>query len=105
MKKFVGMIPVAFMILLGGCTQVTPAQIQAATTQLCGFVPTAVVISSFIPQVGPFAATAGSVAQAICTALATQVPATQGGRRRLAGNVSLTVSVGGTTVQVVGHYK
>ena len=105
MRKILLSIAATLPLLVGACTPPTTAQIQQATTQLCGFVPTAVVITSFIPQVAPFGATAGEIATAICTALQQQAPTTQGAKRRLAGNVSLVVNVHGATVQVSGHYK
>ena len=103
MRKILLSIAATLPLLVGACTPPTTAQIQQATTQLCGFVPTAVVITSFIPQVAPFGATAGEIATAICTALQQQT--NLGTKRRLAGNVSLVVNVHGATVQVSGHYK
>jgi predicted lipoprotein len=102
MKRFLTTAAVASSIALGACTPPTTQQIQNATLATCNFLPTAVVIASFVPGAGPYLVTANGIAQAICSALAAQQPLSA--KRKEAGQVTLTVFVNGASVNVTGHY-
>lgn len=102
MKKFMQTVGVCSFLSLGSCTP-DIATIQKATVQICGFVPTAVVIASLFPN--PYTIPAGAIAQAICDAVATQVPLQA--RRRLRTTQQQTgvrVNVGGQNLIVNGYF-
>ena len=64
--------------LTGGTVTITPAQVQNAAVQACGFLPTAATVAGLITA-SPYLATASAVAGAICAAVA---PAKAGGKLR-----------------------
>ena len=70
-------LPLAGMIALGGCgttgglSAPTIAQVQAAAVAACSFLPTATTVAQIISAGNPLVTTAGAIAQAICSALAT----------------------------------
>lgn len=70
-------------------TKSTLEQIQAATVQACGFLPTAVMIAGVVPAATPYAAPAGVIAQAICDA----VTATSGPKMAARRSVGSTRTV------------
>ena len=74
MKKFLLSATAAVGLLLGGCTTVTLEQIQAAAVAACGFLPTAVQVSSLFPNLNQYTGTATPIAQAICAAVTASVP-------------------------------
>jgi hypothetical protein len=105
MRKLLLVIASCFSLV--GCT-VTIADIQQATVQACGFLPTAVVVAGFIPNVGPYVGTVGAIADAICKALAVQVPpaAIRRGHRlgaSMTTNVTITLP-SGSTAMVSGYF-
>ena len=106
MKKILLSFVAAAGILLAACTAVTLSQVQAATVQACGFLPTAVAIGSLIPTVDIYVGTAGSIAKVICDAVAAQVPLAS---HRLHASLRTTTSVNvtlpdGSTATVQGYF-
>jgi hypothetical protein len=105
MRKILLVIASCFSLV--GCT-VTLAEIQAATVQACGFLPTAVTVASFFPAVGPYIGTAGAIAQTICTAVATQVPPAairRGHRLGASATTRVTIQLpDGATATVTGYF-
>ena len=75
MRKF--LLTGIFAITLAGCGTInpftnqpnTPADVQNATVQACGFLPTASTVLNILAVGNPAAATAEAVAQAICAAV------------------------------------
>ena len=76
MRKLFFVIPIAAMFSLGGCATIgglsapTVAQVQAAAVAACSFLPTAATVANIIAAGNPLVSTAGAIAQAICSALA-----------------------------------
>jgi hypothetical protein len=108
------MIP---LIALGGCAGLTQANVastvasieasvQADSNLVCGFVPTIATIASFIPTVGAIATDAASIAESICSAVATAPPVTvQSARLRslkMGGKLGAAVNVATVNVPGVG---
>ena len=101
MRKALLAFALAPFLFLASCVDIT--EIQRITTQICGFVPTAVQVASWFPI--PYTVPAAAIAQAICTAVATQVPLSS--KRRLArsgAQTAVTVNVNGQTFVVNGYF-
>jgi ABC-type spermidine/putrescine transport system permease subunit II len=109
MKKILLSVTMAVGVLLGGCTTVTLEQIQAAAVAACGFLPTAVQVSSLFPSLNTYTGTAAPIAEAICSAVVAQVPkaanrhALRMGAAQGAVNVTVTLPNGNTAV-VSGYF-
>lgn len=98
------LISILWAGMLAGCTP-DITQIQQQTARICGFVPTAVVITNFFPN--PYTAPVLTVAQAICDAVQAQVPPQA--HRRLArrganGQVTVNINVNGEPISVTGYF-
>lgn len=100
MRKFVLAALAASSIALGGCattgglapTDITSfvAQVQATTSAVCSFVPTAETVASIISTLGgpagaAIVGTANGIASAICAAVAPAAPGKASSRLRAAG--------------------
>lgn len=77
MSRIFAIIAMASTLLLASCgtfgaAQVAAieAEVQADANLVCGFIPTVGTIASFIPGVGVVAASAASIAESICAAVA-----------------------------------
>ena len=105
MKKGVlrdALIAGTIAVTLASCTP-DLAAIQQATVQACGFLPTAVVVAGLFPN--PYTLPASAIAQAICAAVATQVPlSTRLTARKSQDPVQVTVNVGGQSYVVSGQF-
>lgn len=103
MKKLLLVAALGSSALLGGCDPANLAQIQQATTVACGFVPTAVLVASVIPQSAPFAAPAEAIAQAICAAVTTKKMSRYRGVSL--GTITVPVTLpNGKTAKVTGYF-
>lgn len=91
-------------VALGGCAggsavlQNTVAtieqQVQADANVLCGFIPTAATIAAFIPGFGVIAASAATIAEGVCSAVA-QAPVVQAQSARMrSAKLGVNVTVG-----------
>lgn len=72
------------------------ADVQAITTQICGFVPLAVTVADILAAGNPALGTAGSIAQAICNAV---TPAKLGARKGAAIPTVADVQIHGRFVR------
>lgn len=107
------------MIILGGCASTTlqndvanvEAAVQADANVLCGFIPTAATIAALIPGFGTVAASAATIAEAVCTAVA-KAPVVQPASARMRSQLAATAAdVQVTTIKtpngvvpIVGHF-
>ena len=66
----VGMMSLGGCATMGGLSAPTVAQVQAAAVAACSFLPTAATVANIIAAGNPLVTTAGAIAQAICSALA-----------------------------------
>lgn len=109
------------MVALGGCAGTTAAsiqntvstieaEVQADANVLCGFIPTAATIAAFIPGFGAIAASAATIAEGVCQAVA-QAPVvkTQSMKRSAAAGAPVDSVIGNVrtpngVVSVAGHF-
>lgn len=104
MRKLLLAACTAPFLFLSACTP-DVAEIQRITQQVCGFVPTAVTISSMFPN--PYTVPAAAIAQAICSAVTAQVPMSTRSRMVKRGSIAqtaVTVTVQGQQFNVVGFF-
>ena len=102
MRKLLLAIVLAPLMFLSACTP-DVSEIQRITTQICGFVPTAVQVASWFPN--PYTAPAGAIATAICQAVTNQVPlSTRKSLRRAGSQTNVTVNVNGQQFVVTGYF-
>ena len=107
MKKLRSLFVAAAMLPTAFLTSCTPdvSEIQRITQQICGFIPTAVVVANFFPN--PYTVPAATVAQAICSAVVTQNPLSArkiSARLKSAAPVTAKVSVAGESFVVTGYF-
>lgn len=105
MKKT--LVAIAVCIPLAGCNTATLEQIQAASVQACGFLPTAVMVAGVVPAITPYAAPAGVIAQAICDAVIASQPKTARRGAALTRSGVRQVSIrlpNGSTAVVTGRF-
>lgn len=121
MKKIILAAATALAATLGGCgttsTTLTAdissieAQVQADSNVLCGFIPTAATIAAFIPGFGVIAASAATIAEGVCSAIAA-APVVQPQSARMRASLALSgadtqVTVArtpGGAVPIIGHF-
>jgi hypothetical protein len=121
MKKLLLLASLAAAVSLAGCgttsTTLTndiasiEAQVQADTNVLCGFVPTAATIAAFIPGFGTIAASAATIAEGVCSAIAA-APVVQPQSARMRASLAAsgadtqvtTARTPSGPVAVVGHF-
>ncbi len=115
MKKFLIIAGLASFAALGGCSSTSTlsasvaaveAEVQADANLVCGFVPTAATIASFIPGGSAIAPAAASIAESICGAIAQAPPVTVASARlksmKLGGRFGAAVNVATVIVPGVG---
>lgn len=108
-------------VFLGGCAGGSAtlqndianveSQVQADANVLCGFIPTAATVAAFIPGFGTVAASAATIAEGICSAIA-QAPVVQPASARMRASLAAsgadvqvtTAKTPNGTVPVVGHF-
>lgn len=119
-RKLVAVLA-ATSLLLGGCAggsavlqndiAAIEAQAQADANVLCGFIPTVATVAAFIPGFGAIAASAATIAQGVCNAIA-KAPVVQPQSARMraslaASGADVTVATAKTpngVVPIVGHF-
>ena len=87
------------------------SQVQADANVLCGFVPTAATIAAFIPGFGAIAASAATIAEGVCTSIAS-APVVQPASARMraslaASGADVQVASAKTpngVIPIVGHF-
>lgn len=121
LKKLIAVSVMVPMMALGGCAggsavlqndlATIEAQAQADANILCGFIPTIATVAAFIPSFGAVAASAATIAEGVCAAIA-KAPVVQPASARLRANLAASgadvqVATARTPhgpVAIVGHF-